>query len=212
MKIFISATNTDIGKTYTAIKIIKQLINDGYKVSAFKPIETGVKDVPQDASLLLKEIQTQKEMSKLTLQDITAYTFTLPSAPYIASQNTKIDINHIQNKLQKLEEISDIVVIESAGGLYTPIDDATYMIDLIELLEVDHILLVCDDKLGCINNALLSINTLNKQNTKFTWCINQKSKEFTKISKPFFDENFDTVHIVDDDIDKIAKEILDIRC
>ena len=64
MNLFITATNTNVGKTYTTLKLIKQFSKMGYKVGVFKPIETGVKKKPLDGNLLLKEVQKYNPLFK----------------------------------------------------------------------------------------------------------------------------------------------------
>jgi len=70
-KIFITATNTDVGKTYTSLKLIKIYSNLGYKVGVIKPIETGVVDSPLDATLLFKEVKIYNNLfHNLNINDI----------------------------------------------------------------------------------------------------------------------------------------------
>ena len=72
----------------------------GFSVGVFKPIETGVEDIPVDAKLLLERVQRYNPKFKdFTPFDITAYTFRLPSAPFCASRD--IDIDKIINKYNR---------------------------------------------------------------------------------------------------------------
>ena len=89
--LFITATNTNVGKTYASLQLIKKLSYQGIKVGVCKPIETGIKDVPLDAQALLDGVQKYNhQFSSLIPEDITAFTFKLPAAPYCADTNHTI--------------------------------------------------------------------------------------------------------------------------
>ncbi|MFK5976122.1 MAG: dethiobiotin synthase [Sulfurovum sp.] len=198
--LFITATNTDVGKTYTTLKLIKHFVQIGLRVGVYKPIETGVIDLPHDASLLLGEVQkTNPRFRGLTTEDITAYTFPLPSAPFCADRESIIDIEKIVEKYYTLQQKCDILLVEGAGGLLVPIKKDFMMIDLIKKLNIPT-LLVTPSKLGCINDTLLSIEALKNRDIEFDWCVNlyQDREDFDRVTKPFYDEVFVDWWCVDD--------------
>jgi len=185
--IFITATNTDIGKTYTTIKLASVLNELGYKVGVFKPIETGVKDIPSDGTKLL-EASKNKD---ITLDDVVPVRFSLPAAPYVAKKDKKIDFQKIKNSYERVEKNSDIVLVEGAGGPLTPVEEDFFMVDFIEFLEVKKTLLVSPNSLGSINDTLLSQSLLKQREIEFVWAVNEykESREnFEKITLPFFKE------------------------
>jgi len=191
-KIFVTATNTNIGKTYASIKILEHLGKQGVKIGAFKPIETGVDNIPQDALKLLEVCQKYNTNFKnLTPFDITSYTFTLPAAPFSADDKNIININKIKEKIMQLQLQCDFLLIEGAGGLMVPIKKDYFMIDLIKELNIKT-LLITPSYLGCINETLLSINTIKNKDIKFDWCVNlyKDKKNFNRVTKPFYDEYF----------------------
>jgi dethiobiotin synthetase len=192
--LFITATNTDIGKTYATKKLIYTLSKAGYKVGVYKPIETGVTDNnPLDATTLLEYAKRfNPNLKALTPKDITAYTFTLPSAPFCADTNNIIDIEHIIQKYHQLLQMCDILLVEGAGGLMVPITKDFFMIDLIKKLDTKT-LLITPSHLGCINETLLSIKALQEYNIEFQWCVNlYKDKDsFDRVTKPFYDSYFE---------------------
>ena len=190
--LFISATNTNIGKTYASVKILEHLGSMGVKVGAFKPIETGVNTIPQDANRLLTVCKKYNNNFKIFSPfDITAYTFKLPAAPFSADSNNTINIAKIKQKYLQLKSQCDFLVIEGAGGLMVPITKDYFMIDLIKDFNTKA-LLVTPSYLGCINETLLSINALKSKNIEFDWCVNlYKDKDsFNQITKPFYDSYF----------------------
>jgi len=190
--IFITATNTDIGKTFVTLQLIKALAKAGVSVGVFKPIETGVEDTPPDAKLLLQACQeVNPRFAHLSPHDITAYTLPLPAAPFCADIAREIDISIILEKYHKLSALCDILLIEGAGGLLVPITNDYYMIDLARELGAKT-LLVTPSHLGCINNTLLSIKALESHNIEYDWCINihTDADSFPSVTKPFYDEAY----------------------
>jgi len=190
--LFITATNTDIGKTYTTVQLIEYFAQAGICVGVCKPIETGVTDEPVDAKLLLETVQQYNNHFK-TLQpkDITAYTFKLPAAPFCADVNQQIKVEKIKEKIDELQSLCDLLIIEGAGGLMVPITASYAMIDLAKELET-MVLLVTPSKLGCINDTLLSIEALKNRKISFDWCVNlyENREKFKEATQPFYDEVF----------------------
>ena len=190
--LFITATNTNIGKTYTTVQLIELFAQTGIRVGVCKPIETGVNAEPVDAKLLLETVQKyNKHFKTLQPHDITAYTFKLPAAPFCADINKQIKIENIKAKIEELQSLCDLLIIEGAGGLMVPITASYNMIDLAKELET-MVLLVTPSKLGCINDTLLSIETLKNREIPFDWCVNlHKDREkFEEVTQPFYDEIF----------------------
>jgi dethiobiotin synthetase len=190
--LFVTATNTDVGKTYTTLKLIEYLGEQGISVGICKPIETGVIEEPLDATLLLKQVQKyNKNFYNLKAKDITAYTFELPSAPFCADLEKTIQIEDIKNKINELAKLCDILIIEGAGGLFVPITATYKMIDLISELKCNT-LLVTPSKLGCINDTMLSIEALKNRNIPFEWAVNlfEERDNFKEATQPFYDEVF----------------------
>ena len=186
--LFVTATNTNVGKTYTTKKLIELFSRQGIQVGVCKPIETGVNEEPIDAKLLLETVQQYNdEFKPLKPTDITAYTFLLPAAPFCADTNHNIKIVEIKDKIEKLRKNCDLLIIEGAGGLMVPIMANYYMIDLIQELDI-MTLLVTPSKLGCINDTLLSIEALKSRDIPFDWCVNlfEDNKEFKKVTQPFY--------------------------
>lgn len=187
MKIFISGTNTDVGKTYITNKIAINLIQKGLKIIISKPIETGVLETPLDAMLHLK---TQN--IKCNINDICFYQFSLPASPFVADKENIIDIQRIKINLNKLEKKCDILLIEGAGGLFVPIKKDYFMIDLIKDLDA-FCFLISDSKLGCINNIISARKLLTNYDIKFKSIINLLNDDFMQTSYPFIkilDDNF----------------------
>jgi len=206
--LFITATNTDIGKTYATLKLIEEFSKQGILVGVCKPIETGVTHEPLDAKLLLETVQKyNKNFKALNPIDITAYTFKLPAAPFCADHKKVIKIDTIKNKIVELQKLCDLLIIEGAGGLMVPITAEYKMIDLIQELETTT-LLVTPSKLGCINDTLLSIEALTSRNIPFDWTVNlfEDRVEFKEVTQPFYDEIFPEWWRLDDGLEDFCNK------
>lgn len=212
IRIYLCATNTDIGKTYTSLKLIEAFSSLGYRVGVMKPIETGVVKNPQDATLLLNEAKKYNpDFASIMIEEICPIQFTLPSAPFVAKKKEKINFEKLSQASQKLSRHCDILLIESAGGLMTPVEDDFLMRDFATFFDAK-ILLITDDQLGCINNILLNIHLLNFHHDSFVWCVNQKSTDgsFETVSLPYFQAKFGQVLTVQKDIKQIANSLLSL--
>ncbi len=210
IKIFVTATNTDIGKTYVTKLLLKELSSRGYRVAAFKPIETGVSENPLDGSELLKLSQSlNPELSNLHVDDIVPIQFSLPAAPYIANSAKDIDLKTIDTALKKFESLCDILIIEGAGGLLVPIDSKFMMIDLIKHFDAKT-LLVSHCNLGCINDTLLSLNLLQQYNISHTFTLNCRddNNSFETVSKPYFDDSFSELFILNTNLKALVDKLL----
>lgn len=208
-KIFITATNTDVGKTYTAVQLLCHFAGMGYRVGAFKPIETGVVSSPADATKLLQICQAHNpDFGAVTIDDICPIRFELPAAPFVAARGEPFSLDILDEKIRYLETLCDILIIEGAGGLLVPIHCNYFMIDLIGRWEANP-LLVTHDRLGCINDTLLSLTLLKERGMARNWCINLRDEaHFNSVTRPFYDTCFDPVLTLQHDIGEISQRLL----
>ena len=207
-RIFITATNTDIGKTYTTKLLLKSFAARGLRVGVIKPVETGVIDgfCPDGHELLDLVQKLNPQFKDIQIQDIVPFTYELPAAPFVASNNKILDIKTLHVKVQNLEKLCDVLIIEGAGGLYVPIDEKYMMIDLIQELHACA-LLVTHCSLGCINDTLLSEKALKDENIPHVVAFNCKKEDnnFLHVSLPYFEQSGFEVLKVTDDIDTLSQ-------
>jgi dethiobiotin synthetase len=210
-RIFVTATNTNIGKTYTSQLLINALSRLGLRVGVYKPIETGVTSIPADGNTLFQTaLSANPLLASLTLADIVTLQYPLPAAPFVANGGKAIDLSIFDKALAKIEALCDIVIIEGAGGLMVPIDEERMMIDLPRYFNAAT-LLVTHCNLGCINDTLLSIKALEYADLPFVWGLNCRLEEttFTATTLPYLNHRFERIYRIDTDIDAIAKALLD---
>ncbi len=196
---FVTATNTDVGKSYASKIFLEKFAKENKKVGYFKPIETGVDTLPQDGLKLLKIVQNLNPYFTVDLREVVPYQFKLPAAPFVAKGDTKIDIQYLLQKAKNLLNYCDVLIVEGAGGLMVPIEQNYFMIDLIQEFQKQlnaKTILISPSNLGSINDTMLSQTLLKNYNINYEWYINlYKDKEsFETVTLPFYKEYFNQIN------------------
>jgi len=207
--LFVTATNTEVGKTHTTLKLIDAIARRGLRPGVYKPIETGVTDTPPDATALLEACKRVNDaFVGMTTEDITAYTFPLPAAPYCADEKQTIALQSIIDKHDWLLKKCDILLVEGAGGLMVPITESYMMVHLIKEIEAKA-LLVTPSRLGCINDTLQSMMTLRSFDIDFSWCVNlyADKETFSKVTQPYYDAVFPNWWHLDEGLDHFVQTL-----
>ncbi len=188
-KIFVTATNTSVGKTYTTLLLMKEASKLGLKPAAFKPMETGVTNgIPSDGTLLFEATRNlNTSASCLEVEDVVPVTYGLPAAPYVAKGDKHVDISFIGKSMRRVEEVCDILFIEGAGGVMVPVEEGLFMIDFPKIFDA-HTLLVSPSKLGSINDTLLSMEALKNRGLHFSLAINlfEEAESFEIVTRPYY--------------------------
>lgn len=162
--IFISGTDTGIGKTYVTGLIAKYLLQRKKKVITMKPVQTGCSGISEDILTHRKIMGTN--LDSFDLDGTTnPYNLFFPSSPHLSAKinNIEIDIEKIKNNISQLSQNFEYVLIEGAGGLMVPINGKYTIIDLIFDLKLP-IILVTKPKLGTLNHTFLSLEVLKNKN------------------------------------------------
>lgn len=153
--IFITGTDTEVGKTWVGTQLAARLYQRGIDLVARKPAESGCiieggELIPADARQYFYALeQTQ------SLESICPYRFKAPLAPVQAArlEHIRITINDLATACQSQD--NRYLLVEGAGGFYSPITEDGLNADLAKALQLP-VLLVAADKLGCLNHILLS--------------------------------------------------------
>ncbi|OAD19236.1 Dethiobiotin synthase [Candidatus Thiomargarita nelsonii] len=158
---FITGTDTEIGKTWCTLALIQHLKNQGLRVAGMKPIAAGCYQTV--AGLRNSDAQQILELSGLDVPYdwINPYAFAPPIAPHLAAAQVRqsIDLENIIKKYQQLAAQVDSVVIEGVGGWRVPMNARQSLKDMVLAMDVP-VILVVGLRLGCINHALLSAETI----------------------------------------------------
>jgi dethiobiotin synthetase len=155
--VFVTGTDTGVGKTLVACAILRGLRARGMDVGAMKPVETGVgRPGPLDA-LALREASGADD----DLADVCPERFALPAAPSVAAarEGRVIDLTRIEACFDAITSRHECVVVEGAGGLLVPLTQAADMADLAARLGLP-VVLVARGALGTINHTRLSLEAL----------------------------------------------------
>jgi len=154
---FITGTDTDIGKTLSTCALLQAANRAGYRTLDYKPVASGARMTPQglrnDDALAL----SGNSSVQLPYEQINPFTFLAATSPHIASREEQrpIDPRRLSAGLASLRRQADWVLVEGAGGWFTPLGDH---LNFAHWVAGEHlpVILVVGIKLGCINHALLT--------------------------------------------------------
>ena len=169
--VFITATGTDVGKTYVSALIVKKMREVGLNCGYFKPVLSGV--IEQDGKLVESDCNYVVKTAKIPADadDCVAYWWKEAVSPHLAALRAgdKIDIKKIKNLFAERQKTYDYLLIEGAGGITCPLrleNGEKYLLkDLIKELGAN-IVIVADGGLGTINSTLLTVEYAKLNNIK----------------------------------------------
>jgi dethiobiotin synthetase len=162
--LFVTATDTDIGKTCVCAGLAYALKKLDVDVGIMKPFACGDKQKIGFSSNDLT-ILANAAMVDDTEDIINPFFSPIPASPYTAAKNlgVKIDIEHVMKCFKKLDKIHDVVLVEGIGGIMTPILKNYAIINLIKDLMANTII-VTSSKIGTVNHTVLTCNMCKNMN------------------------------------------------
>ncbi|HEU4341650.1 MAG TPA: dethiobiotin synthase [Candidatus Binatia bacterium] len=156
--IFITGTDTGVGKTFVACGLAFLLRDAGYRLGVMKPAETGCPE--RDGKLMPEDAIRLKEASGCAepLEKICPYRLPEPLAPSIAAERARvrIDVDHLIAVYDDISSKHDVTLVEGAGGLMVPLLPSYTYADLAGVLKLP-IVVVAANRLGAINHLLLTL-------------------------------------------------------
>jgi dethiobiotin synthetase len=166
IKIFITATDTDAGKTYVAQLITAALVQKNYKVAVFKPISAGceLKHLADGINLVNEDARLLQQQANCgqSINEINPIAFEPAIAPHIAANLVNVEIKLV-DITEGFENViareSDIVITEGAGGWRLPLGEGKFLSEFAQQTQ-QKVVLVVNMKLGCLNHALLTYETI----------------------------------------------------
>ncbi len=159
LAIFITATDTGVGKTTITAALVLELKKKGYRVGVMKPVETGIDPQQTETS------DTGRLQSLLSppppFASICLYAFPQPIAPLACARatGTTIDLARIATAFHVVRQQHPVCFVEGAGGLFTPLSPTHTIRDLIVTLNLPA-LVVGRTSLGGVNHLLLTLEAL----------------------------------------------------
>ena len=179
--IFITGTDTGVGKSVVTGLLAKYLREKGHKVITQKWIQTG-SCIPADINLHLKIMGVSKSVIKNHLNYICPYVFKLPASPHLAAgfEKKRINVSKIKKSFELLSAKFDFVIVEGIGGALVPVNEKRLVIDIANELGLS-VLIVAQNKLGAINHALMTIEVLKHRKMKILGVLFNNCKGENKL-------------------------------
>ena len=153
MSVFITGTDTGVGKTHTAIQLLRLLRASGTRCAGMKPICCGDRC---DAELLLAA-----GSEDLRIEEINPIWLKTPAAPLVGSltEETNIDIERILAAFHALQNQVEHVLVEGVGGWLVPVRYDYFVSDLAVEMALP-VLVVAQNRLGCLNHTALTVRSI----------------------------------------------------
>jgi dethiobiotin synthetase len=163
--LFITATDTGVGKTVISGAAAKILRQSGENVGVFKPIATGCRDTLIGLISEDTEFLSYCADSKFTLDDITPITYSTPAAPLACeiTEHRKVDIEKIVTAYNYICSKTDCIIVEGIGGVRVPITDGLDVLGMAKAFDLP-VIIVARPNLGTINHTLLTIEAVKRAN------------------------------------------------
>ncbi len=172
--LFITGTDTGVGKTVVATALVRALVASGRRIAVMKPLASGSERTAEglrngDALALMAAANVAAPYER-----VNPYCFEPAISPHIAAKEAciAVDTGHIRHHFDALAASADFVVVEGAGGWLAPLGPRISIKDLAATLDLP-IVLVVGLRLGCINHALLTKLAIESHGARFAgWIAN----------------------------------------
>jgi len=181
--VFITGTDTGVGKTLIGCALLDLLKSDGISTAAFKPVAAGARETPAG----LRNDDAERLMARATASvsyaGVNPVTLAPAIAPHIAARQAgiRIDIERLAAAYAFLRGRAQFVVVEGAGGWLVPLGPRQTMADLALRLDLP-VLLVVGLRLGCLNHALLTVENIETRGLDVAgWIANQVQRDMPAV-------------------------------
>ena len=155
--LFVTGTDTNIGKTHVCAGIAHSLKKSGIDVGIMKPFACGTK---QKIGFSSNDLSILSNAANVTDCEelVNPFFFPIPVSTYMAAKKlgVKIDIKHVMKCFSELNKVHDMILVEGIGGVMTPILKNYAIIDLIKELDINTVI-VTGSKIGTINHTCVKI-------------------------------------------------------
>ncbi len=163
--IFITGTDTEVGKTMVTGLLGHYLLDSGINVVTQKWIQTGCAGTSEDIETHLAVMGRTSLDYRDNIDDMSPYVLKYPASPHFAAslEGVNIEISNIKDSFARLSNKFDIILSEGAGGVLVPLDTKTMMVDIAGILGLPAVVVV-GNRLGAINQTLMTIEVLRQRN------------------------------------------------
>lgn len=181
--IFVTGTDTGIGKTHVAASLIRALRAQGVAAIGMKPVASGCEQTRAglrnaDALDLLAA-----SAQAIDYELVNPYAFADPISPHLAAADaqTAIEPLHIRNAFARLQAQADFIVVEGVGGWLAPLGESLMQANIVRALDL-RVLLVVGLRLGCLNHALLTARAIEADGCRLSgWIGNRIDADMIRV-------------------------------
>lgn len=172
---FVTGTDTEVGKTVASGALLQAAGAAGYRTAGYKPVASGCEMFA--AGMRNSDALALQRYSSVTLpyEQVNPFAFMEPTSPHIVSaeEGRPVSAEALSQGLRALEAQADWVLVEGAGGWYTPLSDTLTFADWVKQEQLP-VILVVGVKLGCINHAMLTADAVQAAGLRLAgWIANQ---------------------------------------
>ena len=162
--IFITGTDTDVGKTYVGAQLVSLLHDNDIKAVPRKPIESGCIRIGSELEPADARRYFEAAKQKYPLTEICPFRFEAAISPQRAARlsNQLVFLTELVNSCTTNVADDNFLIVEGAGGFYSPLCENGKNADLAKKLNLP-VLLIANDQLGCINHILLTMEAIANQ-------------------------------------------------
>ncbi len=172
---FITGTDTDVGKTVASCALLQAAALMGYRTAGYKPVASG-SQITADGLRNSDALALQANSSEvLSYSQVNPLTLLEATSPHIASlsEGCEIHLPTLSQGLRQLEQVADWVLVEGAGGWFTPLSPQATFADWVQQEQLP-VIMVVGVKLGCINHALLTALAIQQAGLNLAgWVANE---------------------------------------
>ena len=199
--VFVTAIDTEIGKTIITGLIARYFLKKGINVMTQKLVQTGCEKISED--ILTHRKLMKIELNQYDYDQITCpYLFKYPASPHLAGEleNKTINFEKIKKDYFILKNQFEKLIVEGAGGLCVPLTRKKTILDFIKEMEWP-VVVVTSSRLGSINHTLMTLKLLEYEKVKVLGLVYnhypEEKSEITNDSKILFQEMFSHIPLIE---------------
>ena len=164
MQVFVTGTDTDVGKTFVTAGLAAVMQSLGYKSGVYKPFQSGAE--VKNGFLVAPDLAYVKQLD-FYVETLCSYLMKAPTAPYIAAEleGIEIEMDTVKKEYETIKNNCEILLVEGAGGLMVPVTKEVLMIDVAKMFDIP-LLIVARPDLGTINHTLMTIKCAQSEGIK----------------------------------------------
>ncbi|HEP1895265.1 dethiobiotin synthase [Kluyvera cryocrescens] len=171
---YVTGTDTEVGKTVASTALLQAAGLLGHRTAGYKPVASGSEMTAEGLRNSDALALQRNSVVSLDYDAVNPYTFAEPTSPHIVSADEQrpIEASVLSAGLRGLEAQADWVLVEGAGGWFTPLSPTLTLADWVKMEQLP-VILVVGVKLGCINHAVLTAQAVQQAGLRLAgWIAN----------------------------------------